>query len=393
MRGGLSERAPGVWRLSISVGRDPGTRKRRRVFRTFHGTRREAERELTRLLRDADVGALADAGRMTLEEYLQDWLEHMQHRVRSNTFQRYASVVRTHIVPVIGSLELAKLRPLHIQALESRALERGRADGTGGLSARTVVHVHRVLSQALSQAVRWQLLVANPAQAVQPPRPGRPALTIPDAETVERIVRAAEGTHLHMPIVLAVATGMRRSEILGLRWAAVDLDEGIARVVATLHRVERGLDFAEPKTHRSRRSIMLPPFAVEVLRVHRKEQTERRLKIGEAWRACDLVITVIDGGPMDPSEITSGFKRIAARAGAPKVRFHDLRHAFATMLLASGVHPKIASEALGHSTVGITLDIYSHVLPSMQEEAARAIQKTLGGLEEKRSEVTPIRQE
>jgi integrase len=275
---------------------------------------------------------------------------------------------------------LSKIRPLHIQDLEARALKKGRKDGTGGLSAQSVLHVHRILAEALNQAVRWRLLAVNPAAAVQPPRPERPELRIPEPAVVERIIKAAEGTGLHMPILLAAATGMRRGEILGLRWRAVDLKKGNLRVIATLQRNRRGLGFGEPKTQRGRRTIVLPPFAVDVLRRHRKEQAQKRLRLGRVWRDEDLVVTTGVGGPMDPGEVTRGFRRLAREIGVEGVRFHDLRHAYATMLLASGVHPKIASEALGHSTIGITLDTYSHVLPTMQAEAAKAVEQALGSI-------------
>lgn len=248
-------------------------------------------------------------------------------------------------------------------------------------ASRSGLHIHRVLSEALGQAVRWQLLAVNPAIAVQPPRPTRPKLQIPEPELVESIVARAHGTNLYVPIVLAAATGMRRSEILGLRWKAVDLDKGLVRVVDTLQRSRhRGLEFAEPKTDRSRRTIVLPPFAVEVLRRHLLDQKQRRLRAGSAWHDADLMAEIGNGRPIDPGEFTRRFRRIAKDAGAPRVRLHDLRHAFATMLLASGVHPKIASEALGHSTVGITPDTYSHVLPNMQADAAAAIERALGSL-------------
>lgn len=379
-RGSIKQRSKGSWRISASVGFDPLTSKRKRVFRTIRGTQRDAQRELTKLLAEVDRGEVVEQERISFAEYIERWLEHMRHRLRPTTFYRYEGYVRCHLRPALGRLQLSKIRPLHIQALEANALKAGRKSGRGGLSAQTVLHLHRVLHGALAQAVRWQLIMTNPAAAVQPPRATRAKIRVPTPDEVERIAATAEGTNMYMPVVIAVATGMRRGEILALQWSVVELDKGLVRVVRTLQRHRHGTEIGEPKTQRGRRTIVLPDFAVEILRQHRKAQAAQRLRAGAAWRDEGLVVTTSLGGHMDPGEVTRRFKTLAEKAGAPGVRFHDLRHAYATMLLASGVHPKIASEALGHSTVGITLDTYSHVLPTMQAEAAAAIQRALGGL-------------
>ncbi len=386
-RGNITQRGTGSWRISASV-QNPLTGGRERVRRTIRGSRKDAQQVLTKLTAELDAGLiLGDASRMTLTRFMEQWLEHIQHRVRPTTFDRYEGVTRLHIVPALGKTQLSKLRPLNIQAFEARLLRSGRAKGTGGLSAQTVVHVHRVLSAALSQAVRWQLLAVNPAIAVQPPRAKRPALTIPDARMIERIIVTSEGTLMHIAVLLAAATGMRRGEVLGLRWSSVDLEQGLVRVVSTYQRSKKGCEFADPKTDRARRTIALPEFAIDALRQHRLCQTPRRLRAGTAWRDNDLVVELGDGRPIDPGEFSRKFGSLVREARADGVRFHDLRHAFATMLLTSGIHPKIASEALGHSTVGITLDTYSHVLPNMQAQAAAAIQEALGGIS--RAEPTP----
>lgn len=380
MRGHIERRSAESWRIEAWAPVDPVSGNRRRVRRTIRGTKKDAQRELTRLLRDIDAGLISTEGsRVTVEEFMTQWIAHMEHRLRPTTFDRYAGVTRRNIIPMLGHVQLAKLRPSHIQAFEATLLKSGRLTG-GGLSARTVLHIHRVFSEALGQAVRWQIIAANPALAVQPPRPARPKLTIPDAESVERLVRAAKETRFYIPVLLAAATGMRRSEILGLRWSAVDLERGLVRVVLTYQRSSRGCEFADPKTDRARRTIMVPAFAIQELRRHRLAQRQAKRIAGDSWQDNELVVELGDGRPMDPSEFSRKFRSLAKKTGLSGVRLHDLRHAFATMLLTSGVHPKIASEALGHSTIGITLDTYSHVLPSMQEKAAAAIQDALGGL-------------
>jgi len=389
-RGYVRQQSAATWRITAPAGTDPATGKPLRVQRTVRGSKKDAQKALTKLLADIDRGVVVvDPTNLTVEQFMHQWIDHMRHRIRPTTFDRYEGVTRNHIIPSLGKTKLAKLKPMQIQAFEARLLESGRIKGPGGLSAQTVLHIHRVFSEALGQAVRWQLLAVNPALAVQPPRAKRPELTIPDAETVERIVETAKGTSIYVAVLLAAATGMRRGEILGLRWSEVDLQQGVVRVVTTYQRSRRGLEFADPKTQRARRTIALPPFAVEVLRRHQRHQTARKLAAGRAWHDSNLVTELGDGRPLDPSEFTRKFADLAKRAGAPGVRLHDMRHAFATMLLNSGVHPKIASEALGHSTVGITLDTYSHVLPNMQGVAAAAIQEALGHITEPKVDSNP----
>jgi integrase len=369
MRGYIRKRG-NTYLITVSAGFDSVTGKRQQVYRTAR-TKGEAERELTELLRAIDSGTFADPGKITVAAYLLDrWLPHQETRLRPRTWDRYRQLLTLHVLPRVGSVKLAKLRPAHVQhVIDSMLL--------AGLAPRTVLQGYRILSSALRQAVRWQLLSGNPAAAASPPRPERADLTIPTTEEVGRLLQEAEGSIFHVPLVLSATTGMRRGEVLALRWPAVDLEAGLIRVVASLQRVRGELRTVEPKTDRARRAIALPPVTVAVLRRQRKEQTERRLLLGEAWQDLGFVVDRGDGQPLDPGHYSHVFVRLARRAGLPGVRLHDLRHGFATALLAAGIHPKVASEALGHASVGFTLDAYSHVLPGMQEQAARAIEAAL----------------
>jgi integrase len=291
------------------------------------------------------------------------------HRHRRR--REYTQLVTQHVLPRVGAVPLGKLRPVHVQQVVDAML-------AAGLAPRTAAQAYRALSAALRQAVRWQLLGVNPAAAIQPPRAERTQLDVPDAVTIGRVLDAATATRLYVPLVLAATTGMRRSEVLALRWSQVDLDAGLARVKASLQLVAGELIMVEPKTDRARRTVALPTLTVDVLRRHRREQAERRLLLGETWEDRDLVVDQDDGAPLSPDALSRAFYRLVRSLGLPGLRLHDLRHAYATTLLEAGVHPKIASEALGHSSVAFTMDVYSHVLPTMQEEAARAIQATLG---------------
>jgi integrase len=371
MRGSIRPRGDG-YEICVSAGVDPVTGKRKRIYRWARG-KREAERVLTDLLKAVDSGSFADPGRLTVANYLRDhWLPHISTRVRPRTALRYSQLLERHVVPVVGSVKMAKLRPAHVQQVVDQAT-------ASGLAPRTVAGVYRTLHGALSQAVRWQLLAVNASTAVRPPRTERPELHSPDAAKVTKVLDAARGTRLYVPLALAASTGVRRGELLALRWRDVDLEAGSLRIVASLQSVGANLDFLPPKTDRARRTVGLPPAAVTLLRRHRKEQAERRLLLGEAWADLDLVIERGDGEPFPPDSLSRDWYRLVRRVGLPGLRLHDLRHAYATALLTAGVHPKVASEALGHASVAFTMDTYQHLMPTMQEQAVRAIEEAIGG--------------
>jgi len=310
-------------------------------------------------------------GHQTVGEYLDRWLTDYAANLAPRTYTDYQRVVRTVLVPTFGSLELTALRPQHIQSLYSRLLREGRADGAGGLSTRSVAIYHQVLHVALHHAVQWQLIPRNPADAVNRPRSTRRELTTVTAAQVSTLLEAADATSIGSLARIAVMTGMRRGELLGLRWADVDLAVGVARVQQTAQRITgRGWVFRPPKTSMSRRAIALSPSTVELLRRHRREQIEARLLAGSAYQDRDLVFASAIGTPLEPGTIARTWARVLDVAGVGHVRWHDLRHAHATLMLAAGIHPKIVSERLGHASVGITLDTYSHVLPGLQAAAA-----------------------
>ncbi|OFW72092.1 MAG: hypothetical protein A2Y55_12560 [Actinobacteria bacterium RBG_16_68_12] len=304
----------------------------------------------------------------SLGSYLDGWLAHVAGRVRAKTWQGYECVIRLYAVPALGEVPLAEVSPLHLQRLYASLLsDRGRP-----LSGGTVLNLHLVLTQALSQAVRWGYLSSNPASGAQPPRPRRAELIAVDARLCERLLQATRGTRLECPVAIAIATGMRRGEILALRWSDLDEDRGIAQVRRSIQPTRSGLVYEDPKTRRSRRAVVLPGFLRPYLDRQREDQTRRRSEAGATWAENDLVIDRGDGSPLNPDTLSSGWAGFLRRAGLPHVRFHDLRHAHATLMLQQGVHPKIVSERLGHASIGITLDTYSHVLPAMQAEAAAA---------------------
>lgn len=300
--------------------------------------------------------------------YLDDWLAHVAGRVRVKTWEGYECLIRLYARPHLGHVMLAELSPLHLQRLYATLLSGPERPLSGG----SVLNLHLVLTQALSQAVRWGYLTSNPASGAQPPRPRRAEPVAVDARLCETILEVTKGSRLECPVAIAIATGMRRGEILGLRWS--DLGEGnsIAHVRRSIQPTRSGLVYEDPKTRRSRRAVVLPEFLGPYLDRQRTDQARRRSEAGAAWRENDLVIDRGDGTPLNPDTLSSAWRGFLRRAGLPHVRFHDLRHAHATLMLQQGVHPKIVSERLGHASIGITLDTYSHVLPAMQQEAAAA---------------------
>ncbi len=315
--------------------------------------------------------AEGSSGAPTVGEYLADWLVHARGRVRTRTYEGYEALIRCHVIAGIGERPLHDLTPLDLQRLYGSVLARYPSGGTA-------LNLHLVLTQALAQAVRWGLIPTNPASGAQPPGARRPETAAVDAALLIRLLGAVEGTWVALPAAIAAATGMRRGEVLGLRWS--DLDEGwtTAQVNRSLQVSGSVLTFEPPKTKRSRRQVALPAFLRPYLQRARIEQDERKQWLGRWWNDHGLIVQVGDGSPVNPNTLSSAWRRLLRQGGMPPVRFHDLRHAHATLMLLQGVHPKVVSERLGHASVGITLDTYSHVLPSMQESAVRAFDEMFG---------------
>jgi len=285
--------------------------------------------------------------------------------------------VHQNIIPLLGAVHLPKLKPVQISDAYAAALAGGRRDDTeGGLSPRTVGHMHRVLKQALGQAVRWELLTRNPADAVDPPKVDWKPMRTYDLPQTAKLIEAVRDTPLLVPTLLAVLCGLRRGEICALRWRHVDLVTGQISVVESLEQTKTGLRFKSPKSGKGR-TVALSTTVVDELRAHRVKRAQDLLKLGVGLSDDDLVLGHEDGSIISPIYISQLWARKIRKTQLAHLRFHDLRHAHATHLLANGVHPKVASERLGHSKVGITLDLYSHVIPGTQEDAAAMIDRAL----------------
>jgi integrase len=313
---------------------------------------------------------------MTVAVFFERWIEHMQGQVSARSLERYTELARKNLAPLLGALALSKLQPAHISQAYAKALASGRRDGTGGLSARTVTHMHRVLHEALQQAVVWRLLANNPAAFVKPPKVQRAEMKTYDLQQTAELLQALRGNRMFIPTLLAGLCGLRRGEIAALRWRHVRFEAGHISIEQSAEQTHAGVRYKPPKSGRARTVAMGATVAAE-LRVHRLAQVQALLSIGVRLTDDTFVVTQADGSPVQPNTLTHNWVIECAKIGLPRIRFHDMRHTHATHLLASGVHPKVASERLGHSKVGLTLDTYSHVLPNMQVDAAALVDDAL----------------
>jgi integrase len=285
--------------------------------------------------------------------------------------------VHLYLVPALGAIMLAKLAPVHIQRHYTDAVATGRRNGAGGLSAQTVVHHHRVLNVALKRARALRLIHANPAEDASPPKPAHREIEALKPAEAAAPLTMARTTRMFPVIFVALGTGLRRGEVLGLRWSDIDLERRTLTVAQSLEQTKAGLRFKAPKTKGSRRTIALSPSLVEELSAHRARQSAERLALGMGRDPSALVFARIDGDPIQPDSVTKMFARIVLRAKIRPISFHGLRHTQATDLLRAGVHPKITSERLGHASISIAMDTYSHAIPGLQEDAAQRIDAAL----------------
>jgi integrase len=334
-------------------------------------TREEVRRKLAKAMSDRDGGLVFNAGALTVEEYMDRWLNDVKDTVRQSTHERYEYAINPHITPALGRIKLKDLTPAQV-----RWFYRQRLDS--GLAPATVHKMHVVLHKALKAAVSDGLIPRNPTASLKLPRIIREEIDPLDQEEARRLLTAACGDRLEALYVLALNTGMRQGELLALKWEDVDLERGVLRVRRTLSRRNNVYVLDEPKTKKSRRTIRLTAGAATALEVHISRQLEGMERMGSLYQPGGLVFATTTGTIINPSNLRNrSFKPLLKHAKLRPIRFHDLRHTCATLLLSKDVNPKVVSEMLGHSSVSITLDIYSHLLPDMQEKAARALEDAL----------------
>jgi integrase len=366
--GSITRRKDGLYMARYTVETAIGAKRK-----TLYGkTRGEVSEKLTKAMADRDDGLVFDADNLKVGEYLERWLvDSVLDTVRPTTYERYEQIVRIHVRPALGSVKLKNLTPVHVRGLYREKLE-------AGLSARTVQYIHVTLHKALKQAVQDGLIPRNATEAVKAPQVRREEMRPLSGDQVKVLLEVARGDRLEALYVLAIHTGLRQGELLGLKWEDVDLESGTLRVRRTLVTAKAGPVLTAPKTKGSRRSVKLTQGAVEALRSHLKHQLQEIDRAGSLWRENGLMFASESGEPLDRRYLTScRYKALLKRAELPMIRFHDLRHTCATLLLSKNVNPKIVSEMLGHASIAITLDTYSHVLPNMRDQAAAAMEEAL----------------
>ena len=355
--GSVYRRQDGRWAASITL--DDHKRK------TFYGkSRKEVLEKLKVALHEQQQGTLATGPQQTLKQYLEQWLEEVHKpTIRLSSYAKYRKLLDNHILPALGHIQIQKLTPQQIQSFYTKKLK-------DGLSATTIHVIHAVLHNALENAVRWGIISRNACDVISPPRQTRHEIQPLTKEQVQQLLKKARGHRLEALLTVAVTTGMRRGELIGLKWQDIDLEERTLYIRRTVDRITKnGYVESEPKTAQSRRKVMLPLFVVEVLKQHRAHQEQLRQQAEASWQEHGLVFCNTHGGYFHPGHLYEMFQTLLRDAALPPMRFHDLRHSAASILLGMNVHPKVVQELLGHSQIGMTMDTYSHVLPSMQKDA------------------------
>ena len=369
--GSIFQRGDGRWVASLQLGYVNGRRARRH----FYGaTQHEALEKLERAKGTMRAGLPIPPERLRVGQVLDQWLaEAVKPKNRASTYRRHDDIVRVHLKPSLGHTRLAQLTPGQVQALITAKLAEG-------LSPRTVAYIRGVLRTALARAMRWGYIGINVATLTDPPRATHHQVEALSIEQARVMLAAVAGHRLSHLFVTALATGMRQGELLGVRWQNIDLDAGTLRVSKSLQRIEGEYQLLEPKTAKSRRMVVLPEIAKDVLREQRLRWVEEKLAAGSMWEEqWNLVFCSRTGHPLHGPTVTRAFQDQLARAGLPRLRFHDLRHGAATLLLAQGTPLKVVQEALGHATISVTADVYGHILPELQKDAAKRMDDALRG--------------
>lgn len=364
--GSIYQRKDGRWVAVITLGRDKGGKVNKKFI--YRKTRKEALEALIKYRAEQQQGLLSShPEKLTMADFLTRWLENTVKGSRAvNTYDSYKNIVHKHIIPILGNVLLTKLHPQQLQHLYRMKQDEGLT--------RTVQLIHVTLHTALSLAVKWEYVDRNVAKAVNTPKVPRKEMKVLTVGEVNRFLKTAQDDPLYALYVVAVASGLRQGELFALKWSDFNKEAGTIQVQRQLQWVRGEVQFREPKTARSRRTVELPANVIKVLEKHKEEQASQRLAAGDDWHDIGLIFTSRLGTPLHRSNMLQrSFYPLLKRAGLPKIRFHDLRHTAATLLFEQGVNSKVVQERLGHSQISMTLDIYSHVLPTMQQEAANKL--------------------
>jgi integrase len=372
MTGNITRRGAHSWRLKFEAGdRDPAAGRRATRFVTVRGTKKDAQRELIRLLAEVANGTAVDPSRVTVAEYLRDWLA-ADDGLSPKTLERYRQLAERQIIPHLGAVSLQKIRPPQVANWHTILM-------ATGLAARTVGHAHRVLHRGLARALSLEIVSRNVAHAVPPPKIEAVEIAILSAAEMSDVLAKIADHPLHSIAAFALGTGLRRGEICGLAWGALDLDAATVRVERSMEETAAGLRLKPPKTRHGRRAISLPSGVVETMRTHRRRQAEQRLLLGLGRPGAeDFVFTLPDGSPYAPDKLSRDWGNVVRDRKLPRVMFHALRHSHASALIAAGLDVVTVSRRLGHGSPAITLTVYAHKFASKDTAAAEAIDAVMG---------------
>jgi integrase len=375
--GHIRRRGARSWEIKFSLGTDPATGKRITRYHSFKGTKREAERKLTQLLKARDDGTDIEPSKQTLADFLDRWETWAATQVSAITLERYREIIALHVRPHLGAIQVQKLRPLHLAELYGR-LQRPKDEGGAGLRVGTVRYVHAVLSRTLALAVRWNVIAVNPASTAEPPRAAHAEIEILSPEQIQPLLETLRDRPIYIIAVVGLATGMRRGEMLALRWGDVDLDHGSIRVERSIEQTNRGLAFKAPKTRAGRRTVSIPSSVAAELRQHWREQQEMRLQLalGRAG-AKDLVFPRPDGSLWPPDSLSVEWRDTIRALKLPKVTLHGLRHTHVSQLIAAGLDIVSVSRRIGHANATITLGVYGHLYGNTDDKAAAIVEAAL----------------
>lgn len=359
------------WSVIVELPKDEISGKRRQKWYTFKGSKKEAQVFLTEKLRELDTGMLVDNNKMTFGEYLDFWLKNScKDKLSISTYEEYEIKINKHIKPCLGNIKLDKLKPLLIQNFYTLKLE-------SGLSERTIISFHKIIHRSLEQALKWQLITINVSNGVEKPKVKKNETEVLNEKEIKKLIDISKKTNLFIPIILGTYTGMRRGEILGLTWENVDLKQGYVKVVKTLSSTKNGIEFTQPKTETSNRTIAISKTVVEILKQNKVNQLKNKIRLGNLYNDNNLVCCKEDGNFINPKNFSRDFHKLITNNNLKNVRFHDLRHTHASLLVKLGVHPKEISTRLGHSDISITMNLYSHIYEETDKQTANIFDKLI----------------
>lgn len=371
MRGHITQRGKykKTWSIVIELNKVNGKRKQK--WYTLHGERKDAEKFLTEKLRELDTGSLIDSRNINVKQYFNYWYEqHCLNKLSPTTYESYRRNLDNYILQELGYIKLEDLQPMHLQSFYTKCSKKG-------LSNKTILYFHRIIHCGLKQAMKWQFITRNVADCVDTPKPNKYKAKFLNDIEITKLIKAIKNTDLYIPVMIGIATGMRRGEILGLIWDNVDLEHGTIRITQALYPTKEGLVILPPKTETSIREIGIPLTLINILKNHKYEQDKIKQRLGQNYINNDLVCCSIEGKPIHHTKLNHNFNNLLKQNNLTLIRFHDLRHSHASLLMKENTPIKAISERLGHSNVNITLNLYSHIYKETNREIANTFDKFL----------------